>query len=383
MARYTCPTCGRTMTERTIYCPQCGTKPVKSTKLPTSRQKIINTIACSSIFILAIFWRFCPYNMDFIAFLCLVTIIVTWSVFTIINKKKSSQDDDIKSNALNDIKNWYDDLPAPPTPYGCKNSNWIFNEAIFINPKNNKFRFPKYKTPKGSLVQIKDVTDYREEYWNHLDPEAKREYSIIEFENDIASGCLEFEVDGFDTFVRRLKKEKFEPYTYFSTKTNREDFIVTIEEIEFFQDQEKENYPQFSDQTINQMLADNLVTEIYIKIEDTEQYLNKLLKNDLKPYCDTHGVLFKQNKANIISDLIEHDVKIAPEKNYILTPKFYGYVNQIFDLYIDALKETVTIFHPIYYPQILEYAKDEVPYTLSKNIQKLIDSKYWMEYQKK
>lgn len=66
-----------------------------------------------------------------------------------------------------------------------------FDSSYFINQNNNNFRFPKYRSTKSSIVKIVDETDYREDIWQMLEPQEKKEFDISDFSKHFISADIE------------------------------------------------------------------------------------------------------------------------------------------------------------------------------------------------
>lgn len=87
-----------------------------------------------------------------------------------------------------------------------------FVDSLFVDPNTGKFNFPNYRDNKEYLVEIRDETDYREQFWNHLDREDKRQYNLDRFNWDIESGGLIIEVEGFLDIFKPENRQKFSQF---------------------------------------------------------------------------------------------------------------------------------------------------------------------------
>jgi hypothetical protein len=87
-----------------------------------------------------------------------------------------------------------------------------FDDSLFVDPNTGKFKFPNYRDNKKYLVEIRDETDYRDQFWNHLDREEKRQYNLDRFNWDIESGGLIIEVESFLEIFKPENRQKFSQF---------------------------------------------------------------------------------------------------------------------------------------------------------------------------
>lgn len=59
----------------------------------------------------------------------------------------------------------------------------LFDKSYFLDPDTNRFKFPKYnKDNKGFLVEIKDITNYKEYYFDDYSKAERERFSFEDFE---------------------------------------------------------------------------------------------------------------------------------------------------------------------------------------------------------
>lgn len=259
-------------------------------------------------------------------------------------------------------------LPPP------RKSKWAFDESFFISEKTKKFRFPKYKQDKRYLVQIKDLTDYKD-LWDDLDTEERREYDIVDFERDF-EGVLELEVTYFQTFIAKITAATFLPHKYFSS--NRDQLLDYISLIN-----NGEDYFEADDLTTKMLKAGLLMEKkgIFDTREKWEEYLISLTMKELKPYCLENEIKIPKRKADLVAVLLDNNIAIPEPIYFEATEKFTDYIDDFYDLYINQLKNNLTRFHPFYVPAALEAAIDDAENEypdLAAKLEQEKDSKYWL-----
>lgn len=252
-----------------------------------------------------------------------------------------------------------------------------YDTSVFSHPETGKFTFPKYKRDSRFLVQIKDLTNYREELWDGLDLEEKREYDFKSFEYDLSSVCFEFEVDPFETFFKRLKKEDLEPYSFLRNKPDIIEELANClddDDLEFHADEESEG----------KLLQAGLVEEVLepVNTEDEKrQHLKGQTKDELKPLCKAAGVAVSQRKSDIIDQLLDAEIEIEPVVWLKPTQAARAFIQSLSRWYVDELKGNLERFHPGYVEPVITEAMEQAGQDGMPQLENLlseeIETQYW------
>lgn len=256
-------------------------------------------------------------------------------------------------------------------------SDWVsthavqgtYDESYFVNPKTGRFCFPKYKRDARFRVQIIDKTNYREEIWNDLDSEEKREFSIYDFEDFFPS--LELEVDDFESFIRKVKKSEMEPLGYVHGHRD-----VVIELL-------GEDPEELIGLGAEDDLFDRMLNEGYLYLwepmtgEQKDDLLHSFTATTLKVACKASGLKQSGKKTVLIDRLIQSNANLDLFRLGIMSPQLIEWLQGLIELYIGEVSANADRFHPIYLEEIWDVAEDCGFPLLENRLEQIRDSKYW------
>ena len=239
-----------------------------------------------------------------------------------------------------------------------------FEISYFISSEN-KFKFPRYKSSKESLVKIKDVTDYNE-FWSEFDSKEKRNFTLRDFEFHIES-YIEFEVEEFWNFMKRLKNSDLKPYQFI--KQDIEGLQSLVYELE--EPDEEEPYLLQGTKLIKDLYDKEILSE-YIFVNNQqkqkyyENYFLSLNVSELKGLTKTLNLKTTLKKEELVKQLIANmnlnDIPLPLVKN----SKFDVMIKHFSEKYISSIRNQIDNWHPFY----IQAVWDEVKGNLD-DIQKL------------
>jgi len=113
---------------------------------------------------------------------------------------KKTESNSQNHSVVNDKKN-SGQLSTPKFQY-LSAKDGTFDKTYFIDPDTNKFKFPKYNKDNNKfLVQIKDITNYREIYFDGYNKMERENFSFEDFEKIFAQP--ELEIESFEDFLEK------------------------------------------------------------------------------------------------------------------------------------------------------------------------------------
>ena len=252
-----------------------------------------------------------------------------------------------------------------------------FDDSLFVDPNTGKFKFPNYRGNKSYLVEIRDETDYREQFWNHLDREDKRQYNLDRFNWDIDSGGLTIEVEGFLDLFKPENRQKFSQFEMLF-RLDLEELLETLEtnhqksELELLWVAPSE--PAFE-----------AVRHGYLEQVKTVAAIDcwrNLKVSEIKKLCTNAGIkVDNKKKDELIQELMENNIQYPNEATlpYQPTPKCREALDNAISTYIEAVKENADRFHPTYIAYIWDAAIDVNSYTyVAQAIRNAISDQYWI-----
>ena len=253
-----------------------------------------------------------------------------------------------------------------------------FDDSLFVDPSTGKFKFPNYRDNKKYLVEIRDETDYREQFWNHLDREEKRQYNLDRFNWDIESGGVIIEVEGFLEIFRPENRQTFSQFEMLY-RLDIEELLDTLETNHQKSDLDlvwvAPSDPAF------QSVRDGYLEQV--KTVEAIDHWRNLKVSEIKKVCTTAGIKVGiKKKDELIQELIENNIQYPNEMSLPYQPsaKCREALDNAISIYIEAVKENADRFHPTYIAYIWDAAIDANSYTyVAQAIRDAISYQYWLE----
>lgn len=252
-----------------------------------------------------------------------------------------------------------------------------FDTSLFVHPNTGQFKFPNYRDNKKYLVEIRDKTDYRDQFWNHLDRQEKSEYDLNRFNWDIESGGLIFEVESFMDLFKQENRHKF-PQFEMLFRLNFESLLDTLEtnhetsEIDLL-------WVAPSDPAYKAVEDDYLEP---VKTVEAIDCWRNLKVSEVKKVCTTAGIrVGNKKKDELIRELMGNNIQYPNEASlpYQPSPKCREALDNAISIYIDAVKENADKFHPTYIAYIWDATIDANSNAyVAEAIRNAISDQYWL-----
>jgi hypothetical protein len=246
-----------------------------------------------------------------------------------------------------------------------------FDKTYFIDPDTNKFRFPKYNKDNNKfLVQIKDITNYKESYFDGYNKNERDNFTFVDFEKIFITP--ELEIDCFEDFLENLKSNNFDK------QLSKETSLLLFSDFEEFLNEKDYSNEPISLDTKN---AERLEKLGYVTISNEKitqaDYLDSLSILELTNLCNSNNLEPYKTKKAILNQLSNVSLDI-PFLLVTPTENLKNYFSKFIELYTQELKKNADRFHPLYIEPILEEASlsndNEKVYQTYKNELK---SEYW------
>lgn len=310
--------------------------------------------------------------MNWIAGLILLSIVVFWFYTKKRNLNRARERLSYRIQTSNTTRNTTINRALPGT----------FDESVFLNPNTNKFKFPKYKSNKNSLIKIQDITDYKNDIWDILEPEEKRTFDIEDFESHYLGA--EIEVDNFYT-IFDTSASHLEPHKYL--KGHGMDLYQLIEDFEESmkrkRDKNENQYVLADAEWIEKLLEDGFLSKYNFGSNEEEsaykvEYLNFLTVAELKNICKNAGLKISLKKAELIEQILSTGCPFTPTTVVIKNNNFDAMMERFCHLYIEDIKKTIDSWHPLVIKDVWSAAYDNLDNEiLEKLIKNIIDNAYW------
>lgn len=252
-----------------------------------------------------------------------------------------------------------------------------FDDSLFVDPNTGKFKFPNYRDNKKYLVEIRDETDYREQFWNHLDREEKRQYNLDRFNWDIESGGLIIEVEGFLDLFKPENRQKFSQFQMLF-HLNLDALLETSETNH--QTSEFDLLWVAPSDPAYEAVRDGYLERV-TTVEAIDCWRN-LKVSEIKKVCTTAGVrVSNKKKDELIRELMRNNIQYPNEASlpHQPSPKCRQALDNAISTYIEGVKENADRFHPTYIAYIWDAAIDaNSPTYVSQAIRNAISDQYWL-----
>lgn len=251
-------------------------------------------------------------------------------------------------------------------------------DISYFNSSENKFKFPRYKSSKGALVKIKDVTDYSG-FWSDFDSEEKRNFTFKDFEFHIES-YIEFEVEEFWNFMKRLKNTDLKPYQFI--KHDIEGFESLVYELE--EPDEEEPY-LLQDSKLIKDLYDNGILSEYIFVNNQqkqkyyENYFFSLKVPELKDLSKNLNLKTTLKKEELVKHLIANMNLNGIPSPLVKNRKFDELIKHFSEKYLSNINTQIDKWHPFYIQVVWDEVKGNLDdiHILEETLDTLMIEKYW------
>lgn len=253
-------------------------------------------------------------------------------------------------------------------------------DISYFYSSDNKFKFPRYKSSKGALVKIKDITDYKE-FWSDFDSEEKQKFTFKDFEFHIES-YIEFEIEEFWSFMKRLKISDLKPYQFI--KNDIEGFESLVYELE--EPDEEEPYVLQRTKLIENLYDNGMLSE-YIFVNNQQKqkyhegYFFSLKVPELKDLSKSLKLKTTLKKEELVKQLIVNidlnDIDIASP--LVKNNKFDEMIKHFSKKYISSISNQIDKWHPFYIQVVWDEVKgnlDDIQ-KLKETLDSLMIEKYW------
>jgi len=259
----------------------------------------------------------------------------------------------------------------------CKRAlSGTFEESYFVDPNTGFFRFPKYRKDNKCIVQIKDITNYKEDMWDDLDADEKKNFNISDFEFNFVSADIE--IDSFWNIFDRRNQKHLGDYQYLSGH-GRE-----LEELNYEFENRDESYHIFASNELMKKLLDNgrLQCCTFESEDDRkacrDEYLNSLKVSELKEICIKAGLKTSLNKQGLINQIISSGLEMDYPPVVEANVAFHKMMDHFHQLYVDDVYSSIDRWHPLVIREVWEYIATDVDSNgVIEKAKEIIASKYW------
>jgi len=254
-----------------------------------------------------------------------------------------------------------------------------FDESQFFSPKTGKFKFPKYRSPRGALVKIVDVTDYREDIWIDLEPEDKRNFSIEDFEH--FCGDAEIEVEQFNETILKPSHPVLKEIPCLKGKGEElEDLMLVIEDVppksevvlwgaDFEMKLFKEGY-----------LQEHQFESPEALVEEQKNFIQRHKVSELKDLCKSIGESTNGKKQELVERLITRIDDIQTPVFLKPTTALFELIDRCRDAYVDDVRNTIDDWHPTVIKSVWDCAEIEsFDSGVKKRVKVILAGHYWTD----
>jgi hypothetical protein len=278
----------------------------------------------------------------------IILLIAVIIGFYIIIKEIKKRDAKTSSNIYSNENSSTTKMISP------KSKNLQYKRAIedtfdnsFFFTEEGKFKFPRYKSMKGSLVKIKDVTPYNE-MWQSFGSKEKASFTMKDFDLHIEF-MIEVEVDEFWDFMKKLNLSNLKPYECVKGQIDKLESLV----IEFEEHNEDEPYI-YPYSGLEKSLYEKGTLSTYDFQSELElydyyvEYLSSLRVADLKEISKNAGLRTTLKKQELIDQILERNLVDNIPKPYVKNQNFDEMMKYFYHLYIKDIQKQIDRWHPYY-----------------------------------
>lgn len=256
-----------------------------------------------------------------------------------------------------------------------------FDESYFVSPKTGKFRFPKYRSPRGALVRLVDETPYREDIWQDLDPEEKRDFSVNDFEHYYVSADID--IERFDEVLGKPKNPVYREYPFLKGRSR--EFETLLMELDDYGSTDN-GWPVFADSELSkELLAQGYVevdtTNVGMKAEDlATTYFETRNVADLRALCKTVGIKVSGKKSELIERLLQHLELLEIPPQIRRADKFEELIESLRQAYISDIRASIDSWHPAVIKDVWEtVALDAGENGVEEKAREILKERYWAD----
>jgi len=259
----------------------------------------------------------------------------------------------------------------------CKRAlSGTFDESYFVDPKTGAFRFPKYRTDKKCIVQIKDITKYKDDMWYDLDVNEKKNFGIADFEFNFVSADIE--IDGFWNIFDPRNRKHLGTYQYL-TGHGRE-----LEELNYeFENRDKSYHIFSTDEWMRKLLDNGCLRCCIFESEDDKracwiEQLNSFKVSELKEICSKNGLKINLNKQGLINQIISSGLEVDYPPAVEANEKFQTMMDHFYLLYVDDVYSSIDRWHPLVIREVWDHVVSDADSDgVAKKAKEIIASKYF------
>lgn len=251
-----------------------------------------------------------------------------------------------------------------------------FDESYFVDPDTGAFRFPKYKTDKTCIVQIKDITNYKEDMWYGIDENEKKNFGIADFEFNFVSADIE--IDSFWNIFDLRNRKHLRTYQYL-TGHGRE-----LEELnDEFENRDRSYHIFATDEWMRKLLDNGCLQCCIFESEDDKracwiEYLNLIKVSELKEICSKNGLKINLNKPGLINQIISSGLEVDYPPAVEANEAFQTMMDHFYRLYVDDVYSSIDKWHPLVIREVWDYVVSDTDSDgVAKKAKEIIASKYF------
>jgi hypothetical protein len=279
---------------------------------------------------------------------------------------------------------------SPPTKRSSKLSAFYsavtgsFDGSVFVDPKTERFCYPKYKSPTSAIVRIKDKTNYREYFTTLSNMDGSNDPMLL-FEFELNNADLDLELssfeDVFDAIVRRA--ELFPKLLGLGSE-----LLSLASDPDFFQNEDNVGLPEGFQllHKNDQQLLDAGMLQTF-PVEPGSELDEKVRKasvasfnvEHLKRICDENN----QSKSGKKDELIE---RILATKTVfqsmplvkVNSRKLNSLLDLMADIYVDDIKASIDNWHPLFIKHVWSASKDWADCEIViRKVDAILANPYW------
>jgi hypothetical protein len=224
-------------------------------------------------------------------------------------------------------------------------------------------------------VEIKDITNYKEDMWYDLDANEKKNFGIADFEFNFVSADIE--IDGFWNIFNPQNRKHLGVYQYLSGH-GRELEALNYE----FEDCDR-NYHIFATSEWMTRLLDNGCLQCCTFEREGDrracriEYLNSLTVPKLKEICAKAGIKTSLNKKGLINLIISSGLATDYPSAVKANKAFQTMMDHFYQLYVDDVYSSIDRWHPLVIREVWNYViSDADSDGVAQKAREIIASKY-------
>jgi hypothetical protein len=248
-----------------------------------------------------------------------------------------------------------------------------YDKSYFVDETTGGFRFPKYNKDWQGLVLIRDLTPYKNQYFDYLGPEQRKAFTIDDFESQFHYPV--FDVQDFPDYLENL------PDACFNKGISRAAVLRLFDDFEDFIRGEADADDCLETGMENSPALQAGLVELVDKSAMTPEKLweDYASQNEVEQLCKANGIQpMKRNSANI-KKLLEKNIPF-PREFVRPTQLLKDCYTSFIDLYVEEIKRSTNHFHPLLFKDLWEEVKRECNNDeVEKKVKKILAAPYWKD----